>query len=515
MNNQKKLENRKKLKHGTTTVILTAVVVLAVIIINIVFTKLAYANNWYVDMTENQVYELSDQGRALLDTVDPKAKIVVHFCTPLDKLDDNGKQKMVFELVKQISAEYPNVSYDYIDTVKDISKAYKYKEGTDTVSADSIIVESGTEFRKFSLEQMFIYDPSTYLYWAFDGEKRLVTAMAAVTQAEKPIAYLSTGHGETPGYNYDQSGTAIPTPFTQLLIDAGYEVRDINLKNEEFHEDARLLVIMNPIFDFAGDPEDAAPDNRSEIDKIKEWLDDKGNLMVFRGGHDQIQTQNYDKGLPELDDLLSEWGIEFQNTYLADSANAIITGNQNTVPIIEGQYATGNTVGANLVSDYTSMSSAPKVVVPDARPIKLREPRNSRNASAVITAQSTAGVYSYTGEKLAASGEAPVVAVSRFATIKPDENEERYNYVYAIGSRGFADASYLNASYTNSDILYSMMRQMGRAQVPIDIDFKPFENEALDINIDEASTISWILVLAIPAAVMVTGLIVHIRRKRA
>ena len=149
MNNQKKLENRKKLKHGSIALVLTALTVIAVIVINFIFTKLAYSKNWYIDMTQNKLYGLSDAGRELLDTIDPEAEIKVHFCTPLDKMNNNNYTKMVFEFVKQIGAEYPNVTYDYIDLLKDVQVAYKYKSSSsDTVTSDSIIVESGTEFRK-------------------------------------------------------------------------------------------------------------------------------------------------------------------------------------------------------------------------------------------------------------------------------------------------------------------------------------------------------------------------------
>lgn len=500
MNNQKKLENRKKLKHGTAAVVLTALVVIAVIVVNIVFTKLAYSNNWYVDMTKEKIYGLSDAGRELLDTIDSEAKITVHFCTPLDKLEGNDYTKMALELVKQISAEYSNVTYDYIDIVKNATAAYKYKSSsTDTVTSDSIIVESGTEFRKHSLQNLFIVDTEGGYPWAFDGESKLITSVVSVTQAEAPIAYLSTGHGE--------STSAV---FTELLVNAGYEVKNIDLTKDEFHEDARLLVIMNPIYDFQGDPNND-PLLYSEIEKIADWLGERGNLMVFRGGLESTGSEPLK--LPELDSLLAEWGIAFDTSLLLDPANSITTGADGGVSsILEGKYAQGDTLGAGMVSEIAKLTSPPKVVVPYARPLNiLFDYQNQRSVSTVISSQSTAVKYS--AEGTAKVGEVPVIAVSRQSEMV--NNVEQNNYVYAIGSLGFAEANYLNASYANSDILYRMMRQMGRAQVPIDLKFKEFENESLDINTDEATAITWGLVLAVPAVVLTAGVIVHIRRKHA
>ena len=349
------------------------------------------------------------------------------------------------------------------------------------------------------MNQMFIYDPDTYVYWAFDGERRLITAMVSVTQAEAPIAYLSTGHGE----NVNASA------FNQLLVDSGYKVETIDLTKQDFHEDARLLVIMNPQFDFEGSK--AAEEGRvSEIQKIADWLDDKGNLMVFRGGVEQSGTAATE--LPELDALLAEWGLKFETSRLIDSSNSIITGAGGISNILEGKYATDDSFGASMVSEIASLESAPKTVVPYARPIELvYDMKNNRETSAVLYSQSTA--LKTTGGDPVPAGEVPVIAASREYNMV--NNVEQYNYVYAIGSLNFSGASYLNASYANSDILYRMMRQMGRAQVPIDLDFKVFETEALDINIDTATYITWGLVLALPAVVFTAGIIVHIRRKHA
>ncbi len=501
MNNQKKLENKKKLRHGTAAIVLTAVVVVAVIIVNVVFTKLAYNNNWYVDMTESSIYGLSDDGRALLDTIDQSREIKVHFCTPIDKLEQNDYSKMAFELVKQISSEYSNISYDYIDILRDAAVAYKYKkDSSDTVTSSNIIIESGTEFRKFTLDQLFYYDPNTYEYWAFHGEARLISAMVAVTQAETPVAYLSTGHGE-----YNDS-----TAFAQLLTDAGYEIKTIDLTKQDFEEDARLLVVMNPIKDFQGDP-DNDPALYSEIEKLADWLSDGGNLMIFRGGLEHTGTAPVE--LPELDQLLAEWGISFKTETLLDSSNSVVMGSsQGTSYVLEGKYAEGDSFGAKVVSDMASLASPPKVVVPYARPIELLfDYKNDRETTAVVYSQSTALSTSETETKSA--GEVPIIAASR--AIRIIDNVETYNYVYAIGSLGFAEANYLNASYANNDVLYRMMRDMGRAQVPVNLDLKVFEDEALDINIDEAEKITWALVLVVPAVIFTVGIIVYIRRKHA
>ena len=87
--------------------------------------------------------------------------------------------------------------------------------------------------------------------------------------------------------------------------------------------------------------------------------------------------------------------------------------------------------------------------------------------------------------------------------------------MFAVGSPFFAEDMFLTPTYANSDILYTMMIAMGKEQVPIDLDFKVFEDNSLDITTAQASTWTWTLTLVVPVCVFVLGIVVFIRRKHA
>lgn len=59
----------KKLKFGALSVALTAAVTALVILLNVIFSALADHFYWYVDMTGDEIYEISSLTRTLLDTV--------------------------------------------------------------------------------------------------------------------------------------------------------------------------------------------------------------------------------------------------------------------------------------------------------------------------------------------------------------------------------------------------------------------------------------------------------------
>ena len=84
-----------------------------------------------------------------------------------------------------------------------------------------------------------------------------------------------------------------------------------------------------------------------------------------------------------------------------------------------------------------------------------------------------------------------------------------------VTSAGYVDETFLNSNaYGNRDIIFSLINQMGKKLVPIDIDFKVFASEALDITITEAYAWTVTLVGVFPMLICVAGGVVCYRRKR-
>ena len=184
----------RKLKYGALAIVLTAIVIAAVIIFNAIFSSLVYKYNWYVDMTKEGVYGLSDAGRAMLDDITEPINII--FCEPYDDLENDAAMKMIFSLVKEMAASYDNITYEYVDIIKNPTAVTKYKTTTvSNIKTTNVIVESGTEFRNFSAQAFFVSNESGKT-WAFNGELKFISAMIQVTRrrlryATSPILTVS------------------------------------------------------------------------------------------------------------------------------------------------------------------------------------------------------------------------------------------------------------------------------------------------------------------------------------
>ena len=176
----------------------------------------------------------------------------------------------------------------------------------------------------------------------FRGDYTIAPAVIRLS-GENPIAYFVTNHNEK------VSGTSL----RQLFIDAGYDVRNIDLSKEEpDYQNAQVIVINNPSYDFFG-PDDSV----NEIKKLEKFLDSNGGLMVFMD-----ETSN---PTPNLDALLADWGVKFERQFLRDYENCM-AGSVGAE--IVADYVTTGT-GASLTAAIRGLETPPKAVANKAIPI--------------------------------------------------------------------------------------------------------------------------------------------------
>ena len=60
----------KKFRHGSVSLALTVVIIAAVILFNAIFSALSEKNQWYLDMTPEPVFTLSENAKSFLRQVD-------------------------------------------------------------------------------------------------------------------------------------------------------------------------------------------------------------------------------------------------------------------------------------------------------------------------------------------------------------------------------------------------------------------------------------------------------------
>ncbi len=500
----------KKFKYGATSIVFTSVCIALIIVFNIVFTALSNQFLWSIDMTEEQLFTLSDESKELLKDVDKE--ITITFCMPLDTLESSERTNLVYQCAREYEANFDNVKVDCVDIIANPTLVEKYANTTNAhINKESIIVKSDDDFRTFSLSAMFATDSSTGEEIAFSGEIKFTTALLQLSE-DKPIAYFTTGHGETTG---NENGR--PALWT-LFEEAGYEVKTIDLTKEDFEEKAHVLIVNAPKYDFLG-----AGNDTDEITKIGKFLDrtsTPGNLMVF------LDPTTPD--LPELEALLEEWGIKVEDAVIRDNQNSLSADSLKLNSVYSNE-----SLGSQLTTTLQQMDSMPKTVSNYTRPLSIiwtpdstrNQTKNegysqvtntlaSRYASPVLMSYDTAVAYSINEPDKTIDEKSPynLMTITRQSQII--DSIEYSSYVMVTGSTEFASDAYLNnVTYANDEILYSAMRVMGKENIPTNLQHKYFHDDALEITQKAANNWTIVVVAVVPMIVFGIGLFVQIRRK--
>lgn len=483
-----KIYKHRRLKYGSMAVALTAVCVALVIVLNAIVTGLTDKYRWYIDMTEEQLYSLSDTSTSILDEYQglENFNIEIIFCMTKDRIEGNYYMNLIYSVARLFEEKYDYISIDFKDIKTHPSSVEQYRTNNNTkISEKSIIVTNGSESRLFNYENFFVYDSDTGNVFALNAEYKLTSSIVQM-DGNHPIAYFVEGHGEV----------TEKSAMFDLFEDAGFDVRTIDLTKEDFDPEAAVCVINNPIYDYMG-----ADATVNEIAKIDNFLDKRGNLMIFMDGSD--------RDYPELDELMSEWGIKFENAVIKDFQHSLSVDGTELV----ADYETEGT-GASLTTDLRELTTRPKMIVNYARPVSLLfENHNGRETSAILksSAERTAEAYFYDSEE-AKNDIFNLMVLSTETTVV--DNEYCYNYVLAAGTSSFADDKYIDSnSYGNRDIIFAAMKTFVKKTVPMDIDFKVFEDEGLDITMAEAYRWTAVYTLFLPVVVFAVAAVVFIRRK--
>ena len=483
---------KRKLKYGSVAMIFTVVFVAVIFILNVVTTAINNVNPMYIDMTKEQIYGISDASRELLnDLKDIPIEIV--FFQPRDlykKTVRNGE--MIVNCIMSFASEYDNITISEIDAIKNPGLANEFKTSEiSQLSTTSIAVRSRGKPRLLSSSSFFVTFESTGSYGGFAGERTLTAAILQAVSVDSPLVYFTKGHSES-----------FPQYLGALFISNGFLIDEIDLSQatQEQLNEAKILVICDPQKDFIG----ASADDqmaRSEIDKVGSFLNQFGSVMYF--------SQPGRGPFPELDDLLKEYGMAFDNDYVVvDEKTSLI----NQIYNLSADYYEAGNVGDELTASIRKLPSPPKTIVPYAKPIQILNIAGERDVSPVLTSFSESYKVNISDNTATAQGVSNLLVVAQ--KTQYIDNNPKTSLFLVCGSSYFLDYLY-NNSFSNSDVMLNAMRIMTSKKVVVDIKWKEFDNTALNMSLEAQNRWTMIVVLVFPSVVSILGIVVWLRRRHS
>lgn len=254
-----------------------------------------------LDLTENRLYTLSDETRAVLSAVEEPVDVTV--------LAGEAQAPL---LLRGMLASYAEVgerlTIRYLDPVLYPSRIEEMEARGAVLEEDCIVVSSARGIRVIGLDECYELSEDGTKVTAIRAESEITSAIFQVSVARHKQAILSDGHGE-------RTSAALRT----LLEQNDFETKATAIGVLGIPEETDLIVLAAPESDLS------AP----EAEMLSGYLQSGGRMLVLL--EPGMQT------LVNLSDLLAVWGIDVGADTVREPS-LYVSGNPENVVAAYGQH---------------------------------------------------------------------------------------------------------------------------------------------------------------------------------
>lgn len=466
----------RRWRYGALSVVLTVLGVALVVAANGVMGLLTERFGWTADLTAEGRYGLSQDTLDYLAGLDQDVAVRV-------MRDENslatGSYYVVqaYETMLSYRRESDRISLEFVDLVNHPTFASQYPDLT--LSGWDILVESGERREVLSFSQLYDYGENGGAITASRVEEKLTNAIVSVVTGEKTVVSLLTGFGD-----------ASPDELVGLLEANRFEVRETSLVTGEPDSEAKAAVLFAPQKDL----------ERSSLEKLDAWLDNNGaqgrSLFVF-----------LDPNFPDLENLeafLADWGIGLGEGYAFESRNSLYY-ERPFYPIAQYgdmDYAKGMTSG-----DLTVMALC--------RPLEaLYESRDNYETSVLLQFTESSGslplgAAGVTAENITGGVEAMILSTHSWYGAEVTRSQ----VVVSGSALAFSSALATSGTFANGRYILGLFRQLGGQGNGVSIAPKSLTAPLHRMTGAQASLFVWVFLVLLPAAVLLAGTAVWLRRR--
>ena len=500
-----KIQKGEKAAYKISAAAITAIVLAVIFLANVALYAVVELCGWYVTTPEKLDVSLSGATDSLfLSAIEEKRKVKITFCMSEDDVAVHDTGFLVYQTAKNFEERYPElIELDYVNIITqrndrgeliDLTKYQKDMRGEDCyVGKTSIIFETDRAWRVITdryssagYADFYTLDSQNYAT-SYNGEEVMAALVCWVLSDEHKTAYFTQYHGEV-----------VDIAFSNLLACAGYYINVIDLRKVNIPDDADLLIISNPTSDFEKAREGSGI--VTEIERIKAYMNRGGNLYVA--------LDPYAKYLPVLEGFLAEEGIEFSYSVASNGIKVrnLIKDNRNAITTdgftLVAEYATNSL--AQSIGDKVGSYSDGSVIVREASALSL-----SGNAVPLLVS-SLSSVAEADGKTVSSEGGYCLAAYSE----REYENGAK-SKIFVIPSIYLAVSdSLVTNGYSNKDFVFAVLEYCFDSQTPpYGCKSVMFDNGILEnLTVGTANTYT-ALIMIVPAALAVAGVVVTTRRK--
>lgn len=471
MNRIKKMFHARRFRAGGYAAFAAAVVVVIAVLVNMMVGALP-ANLTQFDVTTQSLFTLSDQTKQIVKALQQDVK--------LELLAYSGSENSdVVKLLEQYEALSDHIKVSQIDPAVNPGVLETYAD--EDLYANSVIVTCGDVYRFVSYADIMVYNYDDYYYTGsytqeFAGESAITGAIHFVTSENLPKMYLLTGHGET----------ELNDSLTDALEDDNFTVEELSLLTEEsVPEDADAVLIYAPESDLSTE----------EADMLTAYIDAGGKVVLLTDVIDEA-------AMPNLLSVTGHMGLGVEPGLIVegDSSHAVRGYSYYLLPEVQSHAATEPLIEKGY---YVMMPMAQGIVQTGA-------------SGATVTAilSSTADSYAKADGYGMTTTEYEDGDVSGPFDVGVIAEAGEGKLVWFASSAMLGSSVDQMVSGANSDLFLNTLNWMCEQEESISIRAKDLSEPTLTMTAADANFWSVVFIGAIPAACVIAGIIIWIRRRR-
>ena len=496
--------NVRSFRHGTLSVVLTVLFVAAVVVLNVIVGIISERFDTTADLTDSGFYTLDEDTQSYLkNTLSGDVSVTV-LATESDFEAQGTYFKQVNEMLKKMDMASDRITLEYIDLNQNPNYSSQFKG--ETLSAGYIVVESPSTGRHRILtrgdylavnssisnydsaliEQYIQYYGSSVIEGS-NIEQAAVSAMMYVSNSDLVRVAFTEGYGE-----------ADSSALQKLLEKNGYDVLTVNLTTDEIPDDVDFVVVFGPKYDIDNE-------NLSKLDRFADNGGEYGKSVFYFASVDQEKT-------PNIDAFLADWGFEIGYSAVGQSDSSYLissyTAYAHLQQIADTPY-TGTTYNSQLYTFGAYLRPVLQLWDDGARGGVEQLVLMTTYDNAFLCPLDLADDEEFSLDT-AESGTFIDAAIA----YRVHATTQKLSRLAVFGSTELAGSSFMSTSNANNqDFFINLFNYISGKEDGIVIKSKSVSAPTFEMSAQTANTLAVVLCAAVPAAVIVLGIVIWVRRR--
>jgi len=476
--------SKKTFSLGMFSTAFVAIAVVAIIVVNMIVGRICENAEWAsIDMTDQKLYQISDDTRELVEGLDEEITIYV--------LGNKDTDPMLDETLARYESISAKVKVEYKDNTK---YPVFYKQYTDTApSATSLIIvnENNNKFKVVDYQELYEselnYTTYSYETTGYDAEGQITAAIGYITSDNSSVIYKVTGHEEM----------SLGTAFTDSLEKMNIVVEEVNLLNhtELSPEDCDMLFLISPMRDYSKD----------EADIVINYLKNGGKVLM---------TTNYsDTKMTNFNSIADHYSVKILDGIVVENDYSLIYQDPSLILSIGADGCAAN------LSNYILYGTVQGMYID-------KESENYRDTITYTQAASTSelavckmnpnNMTTYEMEDGDVKGPFDMVLTLQEEVTDEETGVVRLSQLSILPSfYALSDDANSLVSGANLDVFNNIIKEnVEVSESTVVIPVKTLSNEMLVVDKSSANFVGILISIILPLAILFGGVYVWIKRRR-